>query len=325
MKNFKKELLLALFSIVIISCSKDDGPIVTTVTTANLTKNIDENSGNGAVIGTVTGASNTGTVNFSITSQIPNGALAINTTTGELTVADTAIFDFETNPTITAIVSVADGEVTNNSNVTVNLNDIDDIEFLLSESKKGYSNAANGEWILVTEAEYNTLATKLNNVSITGTTEAEFNSSSASYKGVFGEFTTATINTATTMPTGGYLFAFKYEVDPQNDEVTTAQVKQSSTSNYSGFADIGGELPSHSHGSEKTFYFVLKGNSTATTNTGYIAFSKGKDSRTTHKIIGGAQYHYADGNTNNLGPAIFMGTNGIRWMNQGLVTTQKQW
>lgn len=325
MKNLKTGLLLAVFSIAIISCSKDDGPIVTTVTTADVTKNIDENSTNGTVVGTVTGASNTGTVNFSITSQTPNGALSINVTTGELTVADATIFDFETNPTITAIVKVADGEVTKNSNVTVNLNDIDDIEFFLSESKKGYSNATNGEWILVTEAEYNNLAAKLNNVTITGTTETEFNSTDKIHKSVFGEFTTATINAATIMPSGGYLFAFKYVVDPQNDAVTTAQVKQSSVSNYSGFADIGGVLPSHNHGSEKTFYFVLKGNSTATTNTGYMAFTKGKDSRTIYKVISGAQYHYAGGNTNNLGSTIFMGTNGVRWMNQGLVTTQKQW
>ena len=124
--------------VAILSCSEEDASIETIVTTADLTISIDENPDQETIIGTVTGVSSTGTVSFSITSQSPNGALTINETTGELTILDITLFDFETNPTITAIVEVVDGNIKESADVTVNLNDVIEKGFIKDDHKKHY-------------------------------------------------------------------------------------------------------------------------------------------------------------------------------------------
>ena len=69
-----------------LSCDNKEDPV--TVSTADFTTTIDENPTTGASIGTVTGTTNRGSVTFSIASQTPTGAMAIDATTGELTVAE---------------------------------------------------------------------------------------------------------------------------------------------------------------------------------------------------------------------------------------------
>ncbi len=76
--KFKKYLSYYLSLIIILgltSCSSD--------TTNN---------------GTVIGSTNQGNITFSITQQTPNGAFAIDSNTGELTVVDGSLFDFENTP-----------------------------------------------------------------------------------------------------------------------------------------------------------------------------------------------------------------------------------
>ncbi|MFC5046232.1 hypothetical protein ACFSTE_04320 [Aquimarina hainanensis] len=87
---------------------------------------IDENSTNGSVLGTVQ-TNGIGILSFSIASQTPAGALSINASTGELTIADATLFDFETNPTITANISVSNSEGIETAIATVNLNDVNEI------------------------------------------------------------------------------------------------------------------------------------------------------------------------------------------------------
>lgn len=104
-------LLLALM-LINYSCSKDDE---VPVNLKELEISIDENPTNGQVVGTVQSDKNEGSLTFSITTQTPTGALGINLNTGELTVANATLFDFETNPMITAIVAVDnEGDTKNN-------------------------------------------------------------------------------------------------------------------------------------------------------------------------------------------------------------------
>jgi len=124
MKNaikFTKTLFITLL-IITYSCSKDDDPIV--INLQNLEVTIDENPTSGQVIGTVQSDSNS-TLTFSINSQTPNGALEINENTGELTVADPMLFDFEINPTITAVVSA--NEAQNTATVTITINNVNEL------------------------------------------------------------------------------------------------------------------------------------------------------------------------------------------------------
>ncbi|MBR9853924.1 MAG: DUF1566 domain-containing protein [Algicola sp.] len=113
------------------------------ITIQDFTETIDENPTDGQVIGALQTSGGTA-ANFSITSQTPVGAMNIDANTGELTVVDPNLFDFETNPIITATVTVDDAE--NPATVTVNLNDVDEItvqeaNFTLDE------NPANGDVI----------------------------------------------------------------------------------------------------------------------------------------------------------------------------------
>jgi len=134
MKNIKTLLSVAFIAITIIftSCGNDDDaptPILTTnqINVQDLIVAIDENPTNGQIVDTVEATQTVGggTISFSINSQTPAGALNIDPSTGELTVADATLFDFETNPVITATVEVV-GAV-NTGIVTINLNNINEL------------------------------------------------------------------------------------------------------------------------------------------------------------------------------------------------------
>lgn len=123
---FKIKSLLALVAILsITSCSSDDdSPQTPSITLQDLEVTIDENPTNGVVIGTVQSNSSS-SLTFSIVSQTPAGALEIDSVTGELTVLDNGLFDFEANPTITATVSATGAS--NQSTVTINLDNVNEI------------------------------------------------------------------------------------------------------------------------------------------------------------------------------------------------------
>jgi len=123
--RFSKILTLTLI-LLTFGCGDDEGDGVITVTTADFTITVDENQVLGASLGVVSGSTNQGSVTFSLISQTPGGPFAIDGSTGELTVANATLFDFETNPTLTAVVQVANGGVSENSMVTVNLNDVNE-------------------------------------------------------------------------------------------------------------------------------------------------------------------------------------------------------
>ncbi len=125
MKNpLKLTTLLALVLLVsTFGCKKED-EINRNINVQDLTLDLDENPTDGQTVGTVL-TDGSGDLSFSITSQTPAGALSINPSTGELMVANATLFDFETNPVITATISVENG--VNTATVTINLNDVAEI------------------------------------------------------------------------------------------------------------------------------------------------------------------------------------------------------
>ena len=125
----KKQLkLINLFAIVLLfttfGCNNDDDVNNNRITLQDFTATIDENPTNGQSLGTVQ-TDGQGTLSFSITTQSPAGAITINISSGEVSVADAALFDFESNSTITATIAVAGAE--NTAAVTINLNDLNEI------------------------------------------------------------------------------------------------------------------------------------------------------------------------------------------------------
>ncbi|MBN2867351.1 MAG: cadherin repeat domain-containing protein [Flavobacteriaceae bacterium] len=121
--KFTRTLFLASL-LLIVSCSNDDDATTVVINLQDVEVTINENPTNGDVIGTVQSNSSS-SLNYSITSQTPAGALAINANTGELTVADATLFDYETNPSITAIVAATGAE--NTANVTITVNNVNEL------------------------------------------------------------------------------------------------------------------------------------------------------------------------------------------------------
>ncbi|WP_062060914.1 LamG-like jellyroll fold domain-containing protein [Aquimarina longa] len=129
MKKISKTLIPFAISAVLMftNCSKDDDAtvtVVTTISTKDVAVSINENPQSGARITKVSGTANQGKVTFKLKDEKPSGALSINTTSGELTVKNKALFDFETNPSITAVVEVSTGDASKNAKITITLNDV---------------------------------------------------------------------------------------------------------------------------------------------------------------------------------------------------------
>ena len=97
--------------------------VAPTLDDATLMFSIEENSPNGTAVGTVTGTDpGDDTLTYSITGGSGETAFAIDSETGAITVADETQLDFETTPSLTVDVQVADDDGgTETATVTVNL------------------------------------------------------------------------------------------------------------------------------------------------------------------------------------------------------------
>jgi len=124
-KNVKLYSLVLILVFGLNSCSSDSdtAETVITVSTSDFTTSINENPINGEVIGVVEGSTNQGSVTFSITEQTPSGAFAIDSSTGELSVENGEVFNFVNNPSITGVVKVANSNVSENSTITISVNE----------------------------------------------------------------------------------------------------------------------------------------------------------------------------------------------------------
>lgn len=101
-------------------------PVTVVITTEELVITADENPEQSAFLGTVLGRTNIGNIEFLVSEQTPNGAIHINPTTGDISVAEPSLFDFEAHPTITAIVSLSNGDALEQTTVRIDLVDINE-------------------------------------------------------------------------------------------------------------------------------------------------------------------------------------------------------
>lgn len=157
---FKIKSLVAITSLLfMISCSSDDGnnsnESSNAITVQDFSATVDENPTNGQSLGTVQASSNE-TLLYSIESSTPANALTIDANTGELTVADETLFDYETNPTITATITVENSTETENVTVTISIEDKPEI----GEFKYGgvifWINATGNEGLVCAVADQST-------------------------------------------------------------------------------------------------------------------------------------------------------------------------
>jgi sugar lactone lactonase YvrE len=132
-KNLTYNLLLLAFVLVFFGCSSDDSTepedepdTEIVITTENFTASVNENEDNDTSLGTVSATVNEGTIEFIIKSQTPDNAVSIDSSTGELFIADNTAFDYETNTSITGVIEAKVDTESEEFNFTITINDIQD-------------------------------------------------------------------------------------------------------------------------------------------------------------------------------------------------------
>ena len=133
----KRLRLISLFSLLLLFSCGGDGdddvqtvtpaPVAAVITAANLAATTPENPEAGATLGTVQASVSSGSLQYCLPSQSVAGALAITASTGAVSVADAALFDFETVQNLTANIRISSGSVSEDVTVTITLTDIDEV------------------------------------------------------------------------------------------------------------------------------------------------------------------------------------------------------
>lgn len=122
MKNLTLWLTFVVLGMA-MACSDDEpAPEAIEITAQDFVTSISENPDAGQVLGSITASTNRGTISYVLSAQSSAGAMALSNT-GELTVADPGPFDFETNQTITATVTLTNEDVNEQVAVTINITD----------------------------------------------------------------------------------------------------------------------------------------------------------------------------------------------------------
>ncbi|MBL7104904.1 MAG: cadherin domain-containing protein [Bacteroidales bacterium] len=113
---------------------------------------IDENTPNGQQAGTIiaTDPDNGQTLTYTITAGNTSGAFQIGSTSGVLTVANSSVLDYETNPVFNLTVQVQDnglGNLTDQATITVNLTDVNEIPNIEDQNFAIDENTPNGQQV----------------------------------------------------------------------------------------------------------------------------------------------------------------------------------
>ncbi len=319
--NILKIAFLLLISLTFQSCDDDEAP--TMLTASNFSADIAENSAKGTSLGTVNASANQGDLVYSIVSQNVSGAVEINSTSGELAIADASAFDFETNTSVSGKIKLKVEDVEKEINFTININDVleDSILANLTSSKTAYENANDGDWIAIDSAEYSNLERNIESLNYGGLNDSQFIN-----KGVNGIsdqdlFVTLTGSEILPMPANSYVFAFKY-VRNRSFQSVNAQIKISEKDSISGFSNLGTVLPTAEGSVTSTHYFVLKRNQKKATKRSFIGIHTTNNTLSFARISDDIRinYNFGDASTStatasSVGDALF----------QALSTTKKQW
>ena len=129
-----------------------------------------ENGVDGAVVGTVSSTDFDGdTITYSLSNNA-GGRFAIDSSTGEITVADSSLLDYETTTSHTVTVEVSDGNLTSSQDYSIYLQDTDDAPVIASSIDLGSIDEDNS--IVITEAQLLATASDADgdNLSITSLT-----------------------------------------------------------------------------------------------------------------------------------------------------------
>jgi len=114
---------LIITALTLFSCSKEKSSEPSSISASNFEVSIDENPVDGETLGTLNANTNQGTLSFNLVEESIEGALKINQSTGELTVLNSSLFDYEVVNAITGIYQVTAGDLSESAIITININD----------------------------------------------------------------------------------------------------------------------------------------------------------------------------------------------------------
>ncbi len=128
-------------TVTITVTNQNDPPVAN-----DATFNVDENSANGTAVGTVTATDLDGDpLTFTITGGNTNNAFAIGSSSGQITVNNSAALNFETTPIFVLTVRVQDpGGLNDTAAITINLNDVNEAPTAFDDAFTIPENSANG-------------------------------------------------------------------------------------------------------------------------------------------------------------------------------------
>ncbi|NND63230.1 MAG: cadherin repeat domain-containing protein [Flavobacteriaceae bacterium] len=151
----KKIILIVLFLAIVYSCQSDDSGSNmedTEDNSSNENENneeeifdlnlefvIDENPQNDQSIGILTVENSEGESSYTIISEEHEGAINLDTSTGEVTVADRSFFDFEQHTQLEAVYEYTDNLGTRMINLIINISDIVEEQLILDYIERFWS------------------------------------------------------------------------------------------------------------------------------------------------------------------------------------------
>lgn len=115
---------LILISIFSISCNSDDTLDSTILTAEDLIISVNENPQTSQTLGIIDVTSNSQTLIFAFISQSSPGALILNVNSGEISVGNSNLFDFENVQEISAEIKITDGTKITYSQVFIEIIDV---------------------------------------------------------------------------------------------------------------------------------------------------------------------------------------------------------
>lgn len=137
MKNLKFFGFVLSVMIITISCSDEQNDPIELII-SDVTLSVDENPANGYLLGNVGASASGGLISYELISTSPEGAFVVDASTGDITVLDSALFDFEVNQTVSGVVEVTAGNVSDQVSVTFNLNDLYDDSWMILGGMKHF-------------------------------------------------------------------------------------------------------------------------------------------------------------------------------------------
>ncbi|PWH83453.1 hypothetical protein DIS18_02550 [Algibacter marinivivus] len=124
--NTIKNLILLIIIVTLVGCSNDDSPKNNAPEVENQTMNMDENPTSDLLTTIIATDRDEDVLTYSIVSQTPANSVTINSTNGEIYIANASAFDYEQNTSIIVIIEVSDGVSETQSRLVINILDVNE-------------------------------------------------------------------------------------------------------------------------------------------------------------------------------------------------------